>query len=315
MTDDRVSVLDRDKGVEIWSRDDIQSCRRQTGNNLVQFRHPTRCKYLGKFDLGFALVPADPPLLLGHNPEDGNFVLIDASSGRTIYESDHRALGKVVEYSYSDSQRQFVMLVETGNERYAFASLGADGRPGWRFETNIVKDLVWLGEPHEASILVYGKDRDDKRLVAEIDLKTGRTAWQATGLLNEDIEDGPRLVGNTGGRWRQKPYSFTPPIADSDSSVVVFLTKDGPHRISRDGNLLWKSPALTGKKPSPIQIRAAAVSSGGTRESRRLPRSSPTPAESWCGRTRVSSCSTRGRERRCGIEKLVYQICGMTAFG
>jgi hypothetical protein len=103
MTDDRIAVLDRATGAAVWSRDDIRGCSRLRSNNLVQFRHAVRCKYLGKFDLGFALVAGDPPLLLGHNPEDGQFAVIDVSNGRTLYDSDGKSLGKIREYSYVES--------------------------------------------------------------------------------------------------------------------------------------------------------------------------------------------------------------------
>jgi hypothetical protein len=61
MSDDRIAVLDRATGAAVWTRTDIRSCARARGNN----------------------------------PEDGQLALIDLSSGKTLFDVDTRALGKV----------------------------------------------------------------------------------------------------------------------------------------------------------------------------------------------------------------------------
>ena len=258
MTDDRVAVLDGATGAAVWSRDDIRGCSRQRNTNLVTFRHGVRCKYLNKFELGFGAVAGDPPLLLGLNPEDGQFIAIDLTSGKTLYESDGRAPGEVREYRYSESSGRVVLLIETANNRHSFVTLRSNGQLGSPFDSTITNDLVWLGARNERTLLVYGKDREDTRVISEIDVEAGRVLWQSTAILNEDIEDGPSIVGG-GGRWRQKPFEFTAPVFDTDSSVVLFITKDGPLRVSSDGKLLWRFEPLKGKEPSFIASRDGVV--------------------------------------------------------
>ena len=155
---------------------------------------------------------------------------------------------------------------------------------------------------------MYRKDREDTRVISEIDVEAGRVLWQSTAILNEDIEDGPSIVGG-GGRWRQKPFEFTAPVFDTDSSVVLFITKDGPLRVSSDGKLLWRFEPLKGKEPSFIASRDGVVVATNGRDVAGIDASNG--RELWLHRGKSELSAIESHDR--GILNLGAGECGARA--
>lgn len=249
-TGDRVAALNGENGKVLWSREDFRHCNRFRVPPNAEPRFEFFCNYSDGVELGLVSLGTVTQILVGHEPEDGRLVVFDSSTGKTTYDSATRPLGKVKQYWYVEPLQQLVLWVEGRDNHYLFASVQVNtGELVWQFEAPVVKDLAWLGRLDDGAVLVYGKRRDDKRVVSEINLRAGKVSWEASGDLSDDVDDGPTWIGQ-GTKWIRKRYRFAPLVLDSASSLILFINKDGPIRMSRDGRVLWRAKDLAGDHPS-----------------------------------------------------------------
>jgi outer membrane protein assembly factor BamB len=88
--------------------------------------------------------------------------------------------------------------------------------------------------PQHDMVLVYGEAPESKRTFVAVDLATGEVRWQQDTLLRKS-PNMPRA---------ESVRSFVghqPPLVDSDTTLILNVSKDGPMRIdSRSGELLWR---------------------------------------------------------------------------
>jgi outer membrane protein assembly factor BamB len=92
-------------------------------------------------------------------------------------------------------------------------------------------------------MLVYGHKKPHGRALVAIDIDSGKVRWQQHGLLRSDPElwenDGVHSLG-----WHQ------PPLVDSDTTLILYINKDGPFKIhAATGQLLWRVDSLKGEDP------------------------------------------------------------------
>ena len=267
-----------------------------------------------------------PSVLVGHESKDGDLVIIDIETGATTFDANGQSFGKVRKYFYSQPAGQVLLLSEAEGDDFSMAGVRlVDGEVMWRFSSPITDDPVWLGELDDGSILIYGKDEGQRILVA-LDPNTGQIAWQSRGLVSEDVETDWEVSFRARDKdWRPRSFRIQSPIADSVSSVIIFITKDGPMRLTRRGELVWRAVELAGEDPSQMihsegtlyvlqkdEVFALDSTDGKIlwhEKYRSAPAtSSSTPKDSWCGR-RKSSCFWRARQAfrggsiRCGSRK------------
>jgi outer membrane protein assembly factor BamB len=107
-------------------------------------------------------------------------------------------------------------------------------------------------------LLVYGKRAAARSVLVAADLETGAVLWQQDGLFAADPEP---LVVRGPYRTRKTMLGHQRPVFDSDTSMVLYVSKDGPIKIDvRTGSLLWRSEGFRGKEPpAPMKGYAAMV--------------------------------------------------------
>lgn len=101
----------------------------------------------------------------------------------------------------------------------------------------------FLYVPQHRMLLVYGRARPEGRGLVAIDIDSGKVRWEQRDLLRSDPElwefDGVHGLGG-----------HQPPLADTDSTLILYINKDGPFKIhAATGALLWRVDALKGKDP------------------------------------------------------------------
>lgn len=90
-------------------------------------------------------------------------------------------------------------------------------------------------------LLLYGESDRGKQTLCAVGLDNGELKWIQGGLLATkpeaaDIENGHALSGHQA------------PLLDTDSTLILYVSKDGPMRIHvRTGAKLWQTSALKGK--------------------------------------------------------------------
>lgn len=107
-------------------------------------------------------------------------------------------------------------------------------------------------------LLVYGKRAGDRSVLVAADLETGAVLWQHDSLFVADPEP---LVVRGPYRTRKTMLGHQRPVFDTDSSMVLYVSKDGPIKIDvRTGSPLWRSGGFDGKEPpAPMKGYAAML--------------------------------------------------------
>ncbi|MEE8367083.1 MAG: PQQ-binding-like beta-propeller repeat protein [Thermoanaerobaculia bacterium] len=244
-TQNKTMLLDGETGETIWTRDDLTGCKAVFAP-IYQFE----CKYLPLGDLNFEILPS-VQRMIGHESVDGELAIFDLETGATVFEPESGSFGKIRRYVHSEPSGQLAFFAEGEDDEFLMVGVRlADGRVMWQFDSPTTKDPAWLGVLEDGSVLMYGKN-DGERILAMLDLKEGTIAWQNDEVLDEDVKVlwAPKLRFS-GKDWRPKQYRIEPLIFDSESTLISFVTKDGPMRLSRDGELIWRGVDLDGKDPS-----------------------------------------------------------------
>jgi outer membrane protein assembly factor BamB len=107
-------------------------------------------------------------------------------------------------------------------------------------------------------LLVYGKRSADQSVLVAADLETGAVLWRQDNLFAADPEP---LVVRGPYRTRKTMLGHQRPVLDTDTSMVLYVSKDGPVKIDvRMGSLLWRSEGFRGKEPpAPMKGYAAMM--------------------------------------------------------
>lgn len=116
------------------------------------------------------------------------------------------------------------------------------GRTLWSStKTGLKKVSGYISVIEHDLVLLYGESDRGKQTLCGVSLGTGEVKWIQGGLLDTkpadgEVEGGHALTGHQ------------PPLLDSDSTMILYLSKDGPIRIHvRTGERLWRADALKGK--------------------------------------------------------------------
>ena len=92
-------------------------------------------------------------------------------------------------------------------------------------------------------LLLYGHKQPAGRALVAMGIDSGKVRWQQHDLLRSDPElwetdDVHSLSGHQ------------PPLVDSDTTLILYLNKDGPFKIhAATGQLLWRVDQLKGEDP------------------------------------------------------------------
>ena len=224
----KIALVSAETGEVVWSRDDIRDCK---GSSTI------KCRYLEKGGSELILLSNTPYALF--TPKE-SVALLDWRTGVTLFDSADHPIGKIREYRYIAQRTQFVLWAEIKKNSYALAAIKAgDSELQWLSEITISKDFEWLGVQEDGTALVYGKDRTGKRILMALNLNTGDVTWQTQDLLKEDLNGSVSFSG-------VRSY-WAPPIYDTEETVLLFISKDGPMRLDTDGQLLWRAEELADK--------------------------------------------------------------------
>jgi len=224
-----IALLGAKTGEVVWSRNDIRDCKTPWWWSSNSEEELVECRYLNKGGSEFILLSNTPYALFA--PKE-RVALVNWRTGATLFDSADHPLGKIREYKYISQLAQLVMFAEIKKNTYALAAIKAgDSELQWLSEITISKDFEWLGVREDGTALFYGKNRNGKRILTALDLNTGGIAWQNQDLLKEDL----------------KSWFYAPPIYDTEETMLLFISEDGPMRLDTDGQLLWRAEELADK--------------------------------------------------------------------
>lgn len=138
-------------------------------------------------------------------------------------------------------RRVEVVDLATGQAKWDSRSLPMNSSQGL-FQAPAKRMLVLFGLPKQGN----------KPVTVGVDTETGEMKWQQDRLFEKPL----RLFEVKGSGKVFKRFSVEgnqPPVFDTDHTMIVWLTADGPTRIDLDnGARLWVCTALKGKEPAAI---------------------------------------------------------------
>ena len=97
-------------------------------------------------------------------------------------------------------------------------------------------------------ILDYVEGDETHRVLRAVDVETGNVKWELDTVFTRS----PELieVQCCAGRKIKTIEGSLPPFFDGDSTLVVWLTEDGPLAVNvNSGAVLWRAASLKGKRP------------------------------------------------------------------
>ena len=111
--------------------------------------------------------------------------------------------------------------------------------------------------PEHRMLLVYGRARPEGRGLVAMDIDSGKVRWEQRGLLRSDPElwevDGVHSLSG-----------HQPPLADTDSTLILYINKDGPFKIhAATGAPLWRVDALKGQDPPTLAAMYPRITLAG----------------------------------------------------
>jgi outer membrane protein assembly factor BamB len=116
------------------------------------------------------------------------------------------------------------------------------GRTVWSSpKTGLRKVSGYVSVVEHNLILLYGQSDRSKQALCAVGLDNGEVKWVQGGLFDAKPEDGETEGGHA-------LSGHQAPLLDTDSTMILYLSKDGPIRIHvRTGERLWQASALQGK--------------------------------------------------------------------
>lgn len=126
-----------------------------------------------------------------------------------------------------------------------------------RWDTRAVSLLEargWLALPGEdVTLLLLGRTAQSPSTLVAVELATGKVRWRQDALFIVE----PKVFGVAGVSYLLGHQS---PLADTDSTLVLYLSSEGPLRLdARTGALLWRSGALRGAKVPAVRDGYARI--------------------------------------------------------
>jgi outer membrane protein assembly factor BamB len=241
---DRAVALDQYTGEVIWERLDIRGCRQHVDDpdteNVNEADGTIRCRVYGMEG------PRDRYLYLPRfstipNTNFGLFevgfqeccasiryAVFDLATGSTLWDSSEARLSfeRTHGFRYVPQLNQFLLSGESADGREFVAALsGSDGELLWQQEIDFLDRFKFVGTPNNAQVLIYGKTDGGQRTLVSMGLTDGVEQWRVEGFLRNDARNRNVLLE-----------------ADSDGTVVLYLTKDGPFRLRLDsGEIVWRA--------------------------------------------------------------------------
>jgi len=135
-----------------------------------------------------------------------------------------------------------VVDLATGQKKWDSEPLPMNGSQGL-FQAPARRMLVLFGVPKKGN----------KPVTVGVDTETGEMKWQQDRLFEKPL----RLFEVKGSGKIFKRFSVDgnqPPVFDTENSMIVWLTEDGPTRINLDtGERAWVCDALKGKEPAALR--------------------------------------------------------------
>jgi hypothetical protein len=240
-TDTGIAVIDATSGKPLWSRDDVQCKPRKEGLARIVNSAEIYCRHLSDTDLTLELLPETSSAALSSATR---LAVIDVQTGKTTFDSAAHSLGSAIQHVYVMRTHQLLVHGRTDRGNYQVAAIRVgESAPQWRTAVTISKDLLWLGSPDDATALVYGKNAENRRIVATIDLASGKLVWERNDLLKRDV----------------KADRYVRPLRDTADTVIVYIDEDGPMRLGRGGELLWRAGELAGNTPAEMRLAAGTL--------------------------------------------------------
>ena len=137
--------------------------------------------------------------------------------------------------------------LRTGQKRWDTNTLGFNVARGWLPSPNL-----------DTAIILLGRTAASPTTLMYVDVPTGKARWRLDTLFNAE----PKVFSSGGVSYL---FGNQSPHEDSDTSMVLYLSSDGPVRLDvRDGRVLWRASALRGAKlPLPSDGYAAMIQSRG----------------------------------------------------
>ncbi len=124
-----------------------------------------------------------------------------------------------------------VLDLRTGLKRWDSGSL------------SVVAARGWLPSPGlDTAILILGRTANSAKTLMAVNIATGQVRWRQDSAFTVE----PKVFETSG-----VPYllGHQSPIADSDTSLLLYISTDGPIRLdTRTGRVLWRGTALRGAK-------------------------------------------------------------------
>lgn len=141
--------------------------------------------------------------------------------------------------------------------RFEMIDVGT-GERRWDSDPLPIEDLRGHFQlPGNERLLLYGPDRETRQpTLAAVTLETGELLWRNDGLFEKaPAESGPMGSGSAGS-GAATILGHQPPLFDSDTTAILFLSKEGLLRLDlRTGQPLWRA---TTKADPPALVKGFA---------------------------------------------------------
>lgn len=135
------------------------------------------------------------------------------------------------------------------------------GEKRWRTgELSLAAAKGWLPvEADDSLILMYGRSARSNTTLMAVELATGTVRWRQDSLFRNE----PKVFGTQGVSYL---LGHQTPFHDSDTTLILYISKDGPVRLdARTGALLWRAEAMSNAGiPAPRDNYAGILHSRGT---------------------------------------------------
>ncbi len=121
---------------------------------------------------------------------------------------------------------------------------GVAGSAAW----SVDEARGFLPVPRHPMVLLVAKTGKNTRQVLGIATDRGEVRWRQDSLFGRNVEFLDIPLGMTRGTFATLSGNQRP-VVDSDSTAILYLSKDGPMKVGlTTGAVLWRTAALAGKE-------------------------------------------------------------------